>query len=358
MNILFAGGGTLGPVTPLLAVAKAWKSQDPSVSFAWAGTPHGPEREVVTKAGIPFFDIAVARLPRYFSLEWLLLPFVFLRALWQSWRLLSQVKPDVIGAAGGYTSVPIIFVGWLRGIPSWVHQLDVEPLLSNRLVTPFVTWITLTWPDSVSAFPSKKTAVLGNPVRQEILEGSKEKARQIFSLDSSVPTVLILGGGTGSQWINQTMTDLAPWLMERANVVHQVGKGKMNESLRSLGGRYHVTELITDALPHAFAAADVVLCRAGMGTLTELVALKKPTILVPLPNSPQEINARKVQEAGGGIVFFQKTAQGADLKQAIERLLGNEKERQELGERLGGLFPTDGASVIIKRLQEMGKRNR
>lgn len=356
MNVLFAGGGTLGPVTPLLAVAQAWKEKDSHVSFFWAGTPHGPEREVVEKAGISFFQIVVARLPRYFSLEWVVLPFVFLRALWQSWHLISNVKPDVIGAAGGYTSVPIVFVGWLRGIPSWIHQMDGEPLLSNRLLAPFVTHITVTWPDTARVFPSSKTTVLGNPVRAEILGGSLEKARKIFSLDLSLPTVLILGGGSGSRWINQMMMDVAPWLLARANVIHQVGKGKITEELKALGKRYHVIELLTDALPHAFAAADVVICRAGMGTLTELVALKKPTILIPLPDSPQEANAKKTESAGGAMVIDQKTGGGSEIKQAIECLLSNRDERQVLGESLGKLFEIKVVEVIIKMLRKMGER--
>ncbi len=356
MKVLFAGGGTLGPVTPLLAVVQTWKAQDSHVSFFWAGTSHGPEREVIKKAGIPFFEITVARLPRYLSLEWLFLPFVFLRALWQSWRLISDVKPDVIGAAGGYTSVPIVFVGWLRGIPSWIHQMDGEPLLSNRLLAPFATRITVTWPDTAHAFPASKTVVLGNPVRTEILEGSLEKAKEIFSLDPSLPTVLILGGGSGSRFINQIMVDVAPWLLERANVIHQVGKGKIMEGLKVLGERYHAVELLTDALPHAFAAADVVICRAGMGTLTELVALQKPTILIPLPDSPQETNAQKAKEAGGAIVIDQKVLGAFEVKQAIERLLNNRDERQVLRESLGKLFPTKVVEVIIEMLRKMGKK--
>ncbi|HBK34114.1 TPA: hypothetical protein DEP34_00795 [Candidatus Uhrbacteria bacterium] len=355
MNVLFAGGGTLGPVTPLLAVVQAWKAQESGVSFFWAGTPHGPEREVVEKAGIPFFQIIVARLPRYLSLEWVKLPFVFLRALRQSWCLISKVKPDVIGAAGGYTSVPIVFVGWMRGIPSWIHQMDGEPLLSNRLLAPFATRITVTWPDMVYAFPAFKTVVLGNPVRADILEGSLEKAKEIFSLDLSLPTVLILGGGSGSRWINQTIAGVVPWILERANVIHQVGKGKIVEGVKVMGERYHTVELLTDALPHAFAVADVVICRAGMGTLTELVALQKPTILIPLPDSPQEANAKKAKEAGGAIVIDQKMDGGPEIKQVLGRLLNNRDERQVLGESLGKLFQTKVIEPIVDMLRKMGE---
>jgi UDP-N-acetylglucosamine--N-acetylmuramyl-(pentapeptide) pyrophosphoryl-undecaprenol N-acetylglucosamine transferase len=354
MKVLFAGGGTLGPVTPLLAVAQAWKKQDPGMSFVWAGTPQGPECAIVERENIPFFAIPVARFPRYFSLEWFRLPFVFLMAFWKSWFLLSRQKPDVIACAGGYTSVPVVIAGWFKGIPAWIHQPDLLPLLTNRLLAPFAKRITVAWPETANAFPSDKTFVLGNPVRPEVQEGSVKKAVEMFSLDASLPTVLVLGGGGGSQWINRMMEELVPRLLTCAQVIHQTGKGKEVKRPEAFGERYHVRELLTEEFPHALAVADFVLCRAGMGTLTELAACRKPAILIPLPDSPQEANAKKAQEIGGALRVNQKTATVADLWQAIKVLLDDQEQRQRLGERWGKLFATDVAQKMIEMLQELG----
>src|SRR3989339_1519603 len=144
-KILFAGGGTLGPVTPLLAVAEAWRKRDALVDMVWVGTPHGPEQEVVNKAGIRFLTLLVARVPRYPTWEWIWLPFRFLFVLFQSVQLLRRERPDVIGSAGGYTAVPIVMAGWLLRIPAWIHQQDVPPALTNRIMAPFARWITVAW---------------------------------------------------------------------------------------------------------------------------------------------------------------------------------------------------------------------
>lgn len=342
----------MGPVTPLLAIAERWKRIDPKVELVWVGTKHGPEKSAVEDEGIAFLYIPVARLPRYFSFEWFTLPFNLLRALVLSWLILGREKPDLIVSAGGFTGVPIIVTGWLRRVPSWIHQQDAVPLLANRLVVPFAKLITVAWKTSLKSFPKNKTQWVGNPVRPSILEGKRDKAYELFGLDLRWPTVLIFGGGSGSSWLNHMLEEIGGWLEKQANVIHVTGRGKIKRKLEHMGPRYHTYEFLTHEMAHALAAADVVVARAGMGTIGELAALRKPAILIPLPSSLQEQNVKLLKDTGAAIILQQRTTTTGDLKKAISDLLADQTKRQQLSNRLHELLPTE----IEESLVELVKR--
>lgn len=341
-KIMFCGGGTLGPVTPLLAIIEEWRRKDSSARFVFVGTPHGPERELMAREHIEFHCLPMAKFPRYPSLEWLTLPFRLVAALYAAWRILKKEKPALIVSAGGYTSVPLIIIGWFQKIPSLVHQQDIRPLLSNKIIAPFASVITVAWNKSLSGFSKGK--LLGNPVRLSFLQTSREEALKHFGLNENKPTILFLGGGTGSLWLNKCVSEIIDELLARANVIHLTGKGKMVEK-KSVGD-YHVFELLTDEMPLAFAAADLVVCRAGMATITELAATKKAAIIVPLPNSPQEDNAAVLD--GAVVVLKQAETAPADLLKEIFRLLDNPSVRVELGENLSKLLKTEVAGEMME----------
>ena len=352
MKILFTGGGTMGPVTPLLAISESWKKKDLNVKFVWVGTKRGPERSVIEDEGIPFLYIPIARLTRYFSGEWLLLPFNFLRALILSWFILRRVKPDLIASAGGFTGVPIIFMAWLRRIPVWVHQQDVTPLLANRLVVPWVKLITVAWEKTLTSFPKNKTVWIGNPVRETILLGKKDRAYEIFNLDLSLPTVLVFGGGGGSTWLNHMFEEIGAWLETQANIIHVTGRGKIKRKLKYLGVRYHAYEFLTFEMAHALAASDIVVGRAGMGTISELAALHKPSVLIPLPNSPQEKNVELLKKIQAATILQQSTTTTGDLKKAIQDLLFDKSKQKEMANNLSQLLPTkinNDLVILVKK---------
>lgn len=349
MKILFAGGGTLGPVSPLLAVADVWKKKDPTVSFVWVGTVKGPERAFIEREGIRFFSIATARFPRYFSMEWILFPFYFFYACLQSFFILICEQPAWICAAGGYTSVPIVLLGRLLGIPAWIHQSDVIPALTNRLLAPFASVITVAWEQTQNAFPKSKTRVVGNPVRSIILSGSQLHAQQWMNFKVKKPVVFIFGGGTGSKWLNQTVLEIKNKLCEMANVIHVTGNRKkksMNNISVEDKESYCVRELLnSEEMADALAITDVVVCRAGTGTITEIAACKKAAIVIPLPNSAQKQNALMIQ--AGVIVCDQEKISSEELLNEIRLLLLDDAKRKKLGENLSGLLSTNGAERII-----------
>ena len=352
MKILFAGGGTLGPVTPLLAVAEAWRAVDSSVEFVWVGTPSGPDRKVVEAAGVRFASIPVARLTRYPSLEWLTLPLSLYRAARQSWNILKNERPDFVASAGGFTGVPLIAAARILGIPSWLHQQDVRPILSSRLVIPFATWISTAWESSLAAFPKGKSTWVGNPVRRIATNGRDASVRR-FDLDPSRKTVLVFGGGGGALFLNRMMEAVGHEIAETANVIHIVGTGKMTHALERMGEGYLSVELLTNSMSDALEAADLVVCRAGMGTISDLAARGKAAIVVPMPNSPQEDNARVLASGDGAVVLREGSTSPQEFLGMVRGLLRDDVRRRVLGENARRLLRTDVAGTIVGRLQRM-----
>ena len=352
MKILFAGGGSLGPVTPLLAVAEVLRFTDPSTQFVWAGTPNGPERSLVEAEGIPFFSVSVARIPRYPTWEWIAFPWNILYAWSTAFSILRRERPNIIGCAGGFTGVPFVILGKWMGIPSWLHQPDVKPVMTNRACAPFAKLITVAWPETVTSFPVQKTVVLGQPVRASMLSGNAQRIKKQFGFDQAKPTLLILGGGGGSVWINQAFEAEIDRVRAVANVIHLVGRGKLTAALQNAGAGYAAVELLGRDLADALAAAEVVVTRAGMGALAELAALEKPCVLVPLPNSPQTLNAKTVEAHEAALVVTQMQGTSTLVETVIDLLQDKQKQRL-LSLRIGALLAPDAATQVAQRIQKL-----
>lgn len=305
--ILFAGGGTLGPVLPLLAVHDVVRKKTPiPVRVVWVATPDGPEHAILAKEQeIEVITLASPKLRRYFSIRTLWLPFAFVGALARAWRLVRRVRPTVAVSAGGFTALPIHIVAWLHKIPSHVHQQDVRVGLTNTIVAPFASSLTCAFPISKNALPSHAVAV-GNPVRADVTQGSRARAHERWSLVSNRPTVLVIGGGLGAQTLNDAVRADIVLLTRHAQVLHVTGRGKANSAV-SHAHYVQVEFLGREEMADAYAAADIVVARSGMGTVSELALLRKPAIFVPIVDSHQEENARVVQEAGAARIATTET---------------------------------------------------
>lgn len=304
MRILFTGGGTLGPVAPLLAVAEELAGEN---KLFWIGTARGPEAILVSKAGIPFRAIAAAKFRRYVSLWTLLDPFLFLFGLLEAIGILITIMPDVIVGAGGYVSVPVVIAGKLLGIPSLIHQQDVLPGLANRITAPFARAVTVAVPESAAAFDARKTTVIGNPVRRVIEDVAlyhderRHDALQHFGFSGSRPIVLVTGGGSGASVLNAAVDAMLDELLAASDVLHLTGRGKQG----SHGVGYVSREIASDEMPLAYAVADIVVCRAGMSTISELLVLGTPAVVVPTPRTHQEANAEFLVLHGNAVVVGQ-----------------------------------------------------
>lgn len=344
MKIMLSGGGSLGPVTPLLGLVEYWRRHNVAPDLVWVGTVKGPEASVVSAQGIRFVSIASVKLPRHPTPYWLAVPFLGFYALIESWNLLRHERPDVIVTAGGYVSVPLIVLGRLMGIRSWVHQQDLLPGLANKIAARFATKVSVTFEDSKSVFSARKTVVTGNALRASMLEGSREQAMNMFGLDPNRKTLLVVGGGGGAAWINQSVSAIAEHLTKQWQVLHVTGRDRGN-GVRAQD-HYVVEPLINDGMAHAFAAADVVLCRAGLGTLTELAAVGKPAIVVPMPDTHQELNAFYLYEHQAALILDQTETTPQILLSAIRTVMESEDIRLRFTANLKLSFPKDGTKAI------------
>ncbi len=353
-HILLTGGGTLGPVTPLLAIAMEWRKRDPLVEFTWIGTPDGPEKMLVEAARIPFIAFKSPKLDYYRKWKWPWLPFAMLISCVKAMNILREVEPIMVLSAGAFVSVPFVWMAKLLKIPSWIHQLDVVPGLANKLMAPMAKRISVTWEENLSYYGSQKTLVVGAMIRPFLRLGDATMARELFGLNKNKPTVLVIGGGTGASKLNETMGVIGAELIRHANVIHVTGRGKMLTSLETIGNGYVVREFVGEGMADMYAVADVVVCRAGMGTIAELVALSKTAILLPLPGH-QEINAKALSDRSAAEVLKQFTPQ--TLMQFILRLVEHPERRAALSTKIRSVFPTNGDERIVhEAMRILGER--
>lgn len=344
MTILFAGGGSLGPVTPLLAVARVLKQKTPGLKFVWAGTPDGPERELVKAEGISFYTIPVAKLPRYPDVRWLTFPYDALRAWSKARKLIAEVRPDAVLSVGGFTAVPVIREAASNGIPCLIHQLDLRSTLSNTLVAKKCV-------SKTSSFDQPGYERLATPTRlipQDL--PSRHVAAAALGLEADEPTVLILGGGQGALAINQAFSKKRDAWLKKFQVIHSTGKGKLAGAKSSKG--YYVTEQFdAEGIMNAYAAADLVITRAGIGTLSECASLSKPSIIVPIPGSHQVENAKAFSSAKAGLFVAQEQPEFPDiLLQQAESLLEDDSRRRIMGMTAHNYFPTDDGTALAERV--------
>jgi UDP-N-acetylglucosamine--N-acetylmuramyl-(pentapeptide) pyrophosphoryl-undecaprenol N-acetylglucosamine transferase len=348
LHIVFTGGGSLGPVTPLIAVMRAFHRLHPDAVFSWIGTKGGIEERIVTEAGLPFRAVRSGKLRRYFSWQNLSDPFITARGFFEARKILADEHADAVVSAGGFVAVPVAWAAWTLGIPVHVHQQDVRPGLANRLTLPVATSMSVALESSVKDFLRQHPTWTGNPVRPEILGGSRDEAKKIFRLEDGVPVVLILGGGTGATGLNALVWKSLQVLVGAAQVIHVAGVGKTDAAV--IASRYHQSDLLTENLPHAFAAADVVVSRAGMGTLTELAGLRKPTIIVPMPDSHQAENAAAFARAGA-VVLDERTATSDVFVKVILGLLTDASRREASAAGMARMNVADAAERIARMIE-------
>ncbi len=354
MRFVVSGGGTLGPVTPLLAIIEEIKSRGKH-EFTWIGTYDGPEKMLVEKSGIRFIAIPAGRWRRYFTPRNLVDPFRVLFGFLRAFFILKKLRPDAVLTAGAFVAVPVAYAAGFLKIPVLVHQQDVAWGLANKLMVRHAKWVTANFPVSLRTAPlriRKQVILTGNPVRSFIKDGfndvpPRELLLQKFHLEEGVPVVLVLGGGTGALHLNQLVASAAKTITNDVQIIHVTGKGKAVpiEGLTN-NSRYHHYEFFTSEMRDALALADVVISRAGLATISELALLGKPTMLMPIPNSHQEENADYLAKEGAVIRLHEEKLTGEALAKAIMDFVHNAERQQAVGMRLQKLANPDAAAEI------------
>lgn len=342
----------MGSVSPLIAVYEKIKLSRPDAEFLFIGTKTGPEKVAVEGYKLPFKAVSSGRLRRYFTWQNFVDPFKIFWGFVQSFFIVLKFKPNCVMVAGGFVGVPVAWVSWMLGIPVLIHQQDIIPGLANKLMANIAKKITVSFEVSLKDFQFSKTVLTGNPVREEIFSCDVQKAREFFNLKEDLPVLLVLGGGTGAQNINQLVEKSLAELLQFCQVIHITGKGK---GINIEADNYHQYEFLANEMPEALCAANLVVSRAGISTLSELVVLGKSTILIPIAQSHQVNNCQYFQKNNAVIALSEESLTPQLFTDAIKELLLDKPQRENLSRNIFKMMDKNGAQKVAELLLEIAK---
>jgi UDP-N-acetylglucosamine--N-acetylmuramyl-(pentapeptide) pyrophosphoryl-undecaprenol N-acetylglucosamine transferase len=310
LKVVLTGGGTAGHVMP-------------NLSYVGSG---GVEKGLVHAAGVPFFEISTGKLRRYFSIQNFLDIGRIVLGFFQAFSLMLQLRPSVVFSKGGFVAVPVTLAAWICRIPVVTHESDVSPGLANKIIAPFSRKILYTFPETGKYLPPSRSEMVGTPVRQDLFGGSAEKGRSICGFADDKPILLVMGGSQGAQRINEALKAILPRITGDLNVVHLTGKGK---SIGYSGPGYKGFEFLGEDLKDVFAATSMVVSRAGANSIFEILALKKPMLLIPLEvgsRGDQILNAKSFTEKGWAMTLSETKMNAETLDAAINDLRANARK--------------------------------
>lgn len=320
-RIILTGGGTAGHVTPNIALLPRLKELGYDIQYI--GSYNGMEKGLIEPLGIPYHGISSGKLRRYFSLQNFTDPFRVLKGFGEAKKLIKELQPDVIFSKGGFVTVPVVMAGKKCKVPTIIHESDMTPGLANKISIPAATKICCNFPETLEHLPKEKAVFTGSPIRQELLTGNADAALKFCGLSAEKPVILIIGGSLGSVVVNNAVREILPDLLKDFHVIHLCGKGKVDDSLKSLEG-YVQFEYIKSELKDLFALADVVISRAGANAICELLALHKPNLLIPLSanasRGDQILNARSFKRQGFSKVLEEEELNKSTLLDSLQTL--------------------------------------
>jgi len=363
VDVVIAGGGTGGHTSPGLAVAALLRER--SRTCAWIGSRSGIEAQRVPQSGIPYVAISTGKLRRYWAWQNVVdllvnVPAGTLSVL----RILRTLRPRVVFGTGGFVALPVVFGAVLLRLPVVLHEQTAIPGLANRIGARFARRIAVTFPDRAGRLPAARVVVTGNPLRPELRAGSRSSAIARFQLDPAVPLVYVTGGAQGAHRINRVVGDAVASLAEHAQLIHQCGENPATgdrqwlEDRRAalppaLARRYTVVPYIGAELAGIYAAAALVVARAGAGTVNECCQLGVPALYVPLPGTrgdEQTENARIVERVGGAVMLPQSMLTTERLVREVRALLADPAGLKQMGEHARTLAVPDAAERIVALL--------
>lgn len=352
-RIVLTGGGTAGHVTPNIALMPTLQKEGYEIHYI--GSYDGIEKKLIEEMGIPYYGISSGKLRRYFDLKNFSDPFKVLKGYGEAKKLLKRLKPDIIFSKGGFVTVPVVIAAKRLSIPAIIHESDMTPGLANKLAIPSATKVCCNFPETMRYLPEGKSVLTGSPIRRELMEGSKEKALRFLRFDSSKPVIMIIGGSLGSAAINNAIRNQLDFLLKDFQIVHLCGQGKLDASLDHKKG-YRQFEYIKKELADIFALSDVVISRAGANAICELLALRKPNILIPLSaaasRGDQILNARSFEKQGFSVVIEEEQLTKENLSAAIKEVYGN---KEKYVSAMKNSSQTDAIIKITNLIKEQSK---
>ena len=326
-KIVLTGGGTAGHVTPNLALLPSLKEEGYEIEYI--GSEKGIEKTLIEEAGIPYYSIPTGKLRRYLSKENISDMFKVVKGVSEAKKLLKERKPDLVFSKGGFVAVPVVLAAKARNIPVIIHESDITPGLANKIAMPSARVVCTTFPETLQYVPKGKGVHTGTPIRQELFDGERTKGLAACGFSGEKPVLLMMGGSLGAVKLNQCLREILPYLTETFDVIHLCGKGNLEGSLRSQTG-YRQFEYVSDGLNDLFAAADLIVSRAGSNSICEFLALAKPHLLIPLSakasRGDQILNAASFAKQGFARVLEEENMTAETLKKEIAALYVNREQ--------------------------------
>ena len=352
-KIVLTGGGTAGHVTPNLALLPSLKER--GYEILYIGSYNGIERKLIENAGIEYSGISSGKLRRYFDLKNFSDPFRVLKGCAEARRLIKKYRPDVVFSKGGFVSVPVVLAAKHYKIPTIIHESDMTPGLANKICIPSAAKVCCNFPETLAYLPNDKAVLTGSPIRKELLEGDRITGLNYSGLSASRPIILVIGGSLGSVAVNRAVRAVLPKILETYQVIHICGKGNLDEHLIGRNG-YVQYEYVDAPLRHLFAAADLIISRAGANSICEILALKKPNILIPLSASAsrgdQILNARSFEKQGFSKVLEEEPLTDDNLLNTIQDTYHN---RQKYIASMEQSTLNDAVSVVMDLISSYGE---
>lgn len=323
-KIVMTGGGTAGHVTPNIALFESLQKDGYEIHYI--GSYEGIEKGLIEDKKIPYYGISSGKFRRYRSWKNLTDPFRVLHGFFQARRLLGRIRPNVVFSKGGFVSVPVVMAAKTRHIPVIIHESDLTPGLANKLAMPSATKVCCNFPETLPYLPKEKAVLTGSPIRQKLLRGNKQAAKDFCGFTADLPILMVMGGSIGSVYINNAIRGCIDTLLTKYQIIHLCGKGNIDESLKDKKG-YAQFEYISENLPDLFAAADLVVARAGANSICELLALHKPNILIPLSRNAsrgdQILNANSFAKQGFSVVLEEEEVTSEKLMATIDDVMAH-----------------------------------
>lgn len=339
------GGGTAGHVTPNLALIP--KLKEKGFEIKYIGSRDGIEKEIIANNNIPFFGISCGKLRRYFDLKNFTDPFKILKGIAEAVRIISKEKPDIIFSKGGFVAVPVVIAASMKKIPVVAHESDITPGLANKLSAPFCDKLCVTFRESLNYVKGNKGVLTGSPIREEMLHGDKIKGKRICNFTDDKEVLLIMGGSLGSKLINEEIRKNLGELLNEFNIIHICGKGNLEGNLKNKAG-YKQFEYVSEELPDLMNAADYIVSRAGANSIFEFLALKKPTLLIPLSKKAsrgdQILNSKSFEKEGYSLMIEEE-----EIKEQIlyKKIIELKRRKRELIENMEKSQVKNGVEAII-----------
>lgn len=369
LRLAVAGGGTGGHISPAIAVVQELRQRRP-LDILWIGSGSRFERDAATSLGAGYRAIQTGKLRRYLSFQTPIDAVRIPAGIAQAWRVLGRWKPDVVLATGGFVSVPTVVAARLRGIPTLTHEQTAHIGLATKINARFADVVALSFERSRSLVtaPRGRVVVTGNPVRPAVLGGSRESALRRFDLRGDLPLLYVTGGVQGARALNQVVSEALPQLLGYVETIHQCGPESVHDDLQRLRqradslsephrSRYRVVATVGDELGDIYAAASLVVGRAGAGTVNELGALGIPSILVPLPGAEeQRQNALQLADAGGAIVVSQDDLTPGRLVDEVRALVEHPSRLREMASAVHGRIPADATASLADEIESLAEQ--